>query len=431
MIHEVHIKPKHGHKAPHAWLTMEFIDGKHEFVVKQSNKQIIKRTELIPGEEVDLMKLYTNGSPFKLTYDDSIKEGINPENDIQRRKAYLLKHCHKSVRVVSAYVKDPSNPGQKIPVYSNENKRYVPPHLFDYVDSTVIYQENVKLHNRRIGNINKVLLMTPKERQNLMFLFGRDPLGKKDSEIFLELTDFDRGLVVSRDKFDTIKTKDGESPRTHMDYFADIHAGSNPQLMLETLVRKAMMIPRSSHEPPVLVVTRGGQIYLGNTIVGTDFAEVVNRAAKDEKLYDYLKREVLKLEQPPEEDMPDVMDLLGQSRPSAKVAQMSTAPDDERAEEKRLQSVERCRSLYRMKVSDSMSQSTLDDLEAEGRKLWTAVSFAGIKPLIDTFPEWDFNRVKEEYELAKPKSSNKEEGLLYTRKRLQEIAEQEKVESQG
>lgn len=201
------------------------------------NRELNKHTEKVFIKWFD-----ENNTEFTLRWDDQ------KESKSNEFVSYLQKHP----QVITAGIENPNRMGTP---------------MFEFIDKRK--KDVVKVKSLKEKNVvfNMVSNMPISDLVDVAFFKGYSAVGKSFEEIFVALLDYTNGILMR----DTSR------------FLAE---WSSPDKNHAVVVNKAIILG--------IVVNRGGKFYAGagNEIVGDDVESVLAYMKTNDKLYDYVKRQV-------------------------------------------------------------------------------------------------------------------------------------------
>jgi len=149
--------------------------------------------------------------------------------------------------------------------FVNPNKQGTP--QFEFLDKRKKDIARVRLLKQKNVVFNMVNNMTIGDMMDVAFFVGYNPVGKSFEEVFVSLLDYSNGILM-RDTSQFLST------------------WSSPDKTHTVIVSKAINLN--------IINQRGGKYYAGagNEIVGDDFESVLAYMKVNDKVYDYVKRQV-------------------------------------------------------------------------------------------------------------------------------------------
>lgn len=385
MIRQIKLQRKPGDKAKKRYIYLQFKDGNTTYVVSRNSNQICKASELTVGDEVKMITIADTSPPYLIRYDEDSKH----DDDLNAKELVRLLKTHMSVRVVLGY------DGNGNPMYDrNINAaQKLNSHQLDLIDDTAVHTQNVEVLNRQIKNLNVVKQMNPRQRADVLYHFGHDPIGMKNSEMFMRLADLHSGLVVSRRKYDSVSAAGGERDRTYLEYFSEVYDPADQSIYLDTTFKKGLVIRRYENGPAIIERKKNSGYFMGDIFLGMTLGDAKTKIMKDEKLFSLLQRDVEKRDDTPEDDIPT---LIGKTDEEvAKVAE-TVNPD---ANHKHLLAV--CRERFKMVLEDNIALPTLEKLFDEGKSMNQKFNSSGLISFFEANPDFTYDVMVAECERMK------------------------------
>ena len=416
MLRQIKIQLKHGDNSNSRYLHMDFTDKEGvAWVISRANKSLILKSAMTLGDEPELMKLTTLNPYYPIRYDD---ESLLEKDLRNKQKAELLR-THPCVRTVSSF-----GPGG-VPIYDLDGNPKLRVHQFDYIDETACHIENVSVVKKFLRNMNVINQMSHSERADVMFHFGRNPIGKDNSHLFMYLIDPVEGLVLQRNRYDSVKEDGKDRVRTYMDYFYEVYDSSNKAIFLETLVKKALLIKTGTAERTIIDRRRDGSYWINDAeTLGMNIAEVTNRLEREPRLLEYVRKEVERGDVLVDSEVVTMLAAKGfKEKGDGDTEEIPAHKLDKESDMRERESLfNACHKDFRMiHVKKDMPIEELRKFRDEGRDFFRMVKIKGFTKLMEANPEWNYLRMVEEYE-AGMKITQGKLRKAYLMKRMETLA---------
>lgn len=258
MKHTIYISAAKGKQG--GWLHLNNIRYKDkDWVITKDHKVYLKSEEKAGDQPLTIH--ITTEKKFSFSYDDDAAFKNDATNEGRRLMAEIIQY---HPQMVTEGFKNP-NAGTAL--------------LFEFEDIAMNDNRNFRVLAMIRNAMNKVWDMTYREKMNVMYYYGQNPVGMGHKQVTIQLLDSSFGVVMRRIPY-------LNTGKTFIEHFVSDYKASDPTYALKTTILKGLLV--NGPDGTTLLKRDGAAILFGDKVLGSNIDEAYAWFINNQEQKNYL-----------------------------------------------------------------------------------------------------------------------------------------------
>jgi len=241
--------------------------------------------------------------------------------------------------------------------------------IFDMENIASNHAKNVKIINEIIAAMNKAKNMSYKEKLDVMYYYGENPITHKGvmthSEVFVRLVEPAFGVVLKRRIF-------SDTGLTYTEHFLNEYRAEDPEYHLKTSIIKAMVLKDKQGDS--LIKQSGTALLFAGSIIGNSVDEAMAWFKNNEKFKQSLLSLVSQVDVVNQDDMDEVITKFDEGNTDVHIKQEMKHVYNE---------LVRRKEMLRIPLTGSPTEDSLRKAIAEAEPVWEKVKLYGLEARVN------------------------------------------------